>query len=107
MPLITLDQAKIQLRLPEDSIEYDDDLSLKLEQATALVVDYLERAEDDWAAGSPMASPADFEFPIVQAAILEVLTNLWRNRGDQADAPGPMTPRVEQMLRGLKAPALG
>jgi len=106
VPLITLDQAKTQCRLPIDSTEYDDDLLLKIEHATAIVVDYLDRNEDDWVAGSPQASPADQEFPIVQAAILEVLTNLWRNRGDDA-APGPMTSRVEQMLRGLRVPALG
>jgi hypothetical protein len=105
--LVTLDQAKVQLRVPDLSVEYDEDLSLKIEQATAIVVDYLERSEEDWIAGSPQASPADYEFPIVQAAILEVLANLWRNRGDDGTAAGPMTPRVEQMLRGIKTPAMG
>jgi len=107
MPLITLDQAKTQLRLPIDSIEYDDDLTVKIEHATAIVVDYLDRNEDDWAAGSPQGSPADQEFPIVQAAILEVLTNLWRHRGDEGTQDGPLTARVTNMLRGLKVPALG
>ena len=107
MPLITLDQAKTQLRVPIDSYEYDDDLTLKIEHATALVVDYLDRHEDDWVPGSPQASPADQEFPLVQAAVLEVLTNLWRHRGDEGAQDGPLTTRVVNMLRGLRVPALG
>jgi len=105
--LITLDQAKTQLRLPIVSQEYDDDLLLKLEHATSIVLDYLERSEDDWIIGSPSASPADTEFPIVQAAILEVLTNLWRHRGDEGVQDGPLTLRVANALRGIKRPALG
>jgi len=107
MPLVTLDQAKVQLRLPADSTEYDDDLELKIQHATSLVVDYLDRHEDDWVAGSPQGSPTDNEFPIVQAAILEVLTNIWRNRGDVGTEDGPLTKRVENMLRGQRVPALG
>jgi hypothetical protein len=105
--LISLDQAKIQLRLPIASTEYDDDLSLKVESATAIVVDYLNRSEDDWIVGSPAASPADYELPIVQAAILEVLANLWRHRGDEGTQDGPLTARVVNMLRGLRIPAIG
>lgn len=107
MPLITLDQAKTQIRVPLDSVEYDEDLELKIEHATALVVDFLNRNEDDWVAGSPQASPSDQEFPLVQAAVLEVLTNLWRHRGDDGTADGPMTKRVELMLRGIRIPAIG
>ena len=105
--LITLDQAKIQCRLPLESVEYDAELSLKVEHATSLVIDYLDRHEDDWIAGSPAASPADTELPLVQAAILEVLANLWRHRGDNGTEDGPLTKRVENMLRGLRVPALG
>lgn len=105
--LISLDQAKLQCRLPIESTEYDEDLSLKVESATALVLDYLNRSEDDWLIGSPAASPADTELPLVQAAILEVLANLWRHRGDEGTEDGPLTARVTNMLRGLRLPALG
>jgi hypothetical protein len=105
--LITLDQAKTQIRVPLASTEYDDDLTLKVEHATSIVLDYLNRSEDDWIIGSPAASPADTEFPIVQAAILEVLSNLWRHRGDDGTQDGPLTARVVNMLRGLRLPALG
>jgi hypothetical protein len=109
MALITLEQAKLQLRLT-GTTEHDSDIALKMEQATAIVVDYIKRPDHGWEAGSP-GSPGggspqdDAEFTIVQAAILEVLTNLFFHRGDDG-ADGPITPRLESMLRRLRDPAL-
>ena len=106
MNLVTLDQAKLQLRIPPTQTEHDDDIELKIAQASALVVDYIKRPDHGWEPGSP-GSPGggspqdDLAFTIAQAAVLEVLTNLWVNRGD-ADVVGPITPRVEAMLHRLK-----
>ena len=107
MALITLDQAKTQCKIPLESVEYDDDLTLKIEHATALVVDFMNRSEDDWVAGSPQASPADQEFPLIQAAILAVLLRMWRRVEETDTQYGPMTPAIERMLRGLRIPAIG
>lgn len=108
--LISLDQAKTQIRLPLTSTEYDDDLELKRVQASAIVMDYLEDYVD--IEGSPAwdettDASTDAEFAIVQAAVLEVMTNLWRFRGDdEKSIDGPLTPRVVNMLRGLRIPPL-
>jgi hypothetical protein len=110
--LITLEQAKLQLRITHGTTEFDDDIVLKMDQATAIVMDYLKRPTDQaWEAGSPGSpgggSPGDdLSLTIVQAAILEVLTNLFMHRGDDAANDGPITPRIESMLRRLRDPAL-
>lgn len=99
--LITLDQASTHLRISGD--EYRDDLELKMQQATDLVITYLRRPDHTWT----VDTVDDVEFPIVQAAILEVLTNLFFDRGDR-DKPsdGPITERVKRMLSMHRDPAL-
>jgi hypothetical protein len=103
--LISLEQAKIQCRIPADTTEYDDDLWLKIEQATAVVIDYIKRPDHGWVLGTQGSPEDDPAFTIVQAAILEVTNNLFQHRGD-TDVEGPITPRVESMLRRLRDPAL-
>lgn len=39
--LVTLEQAKVQLRLQPDDLDHDDDITLKIDQATDIVLDYL------------------------------------------------------------------
>lgn len=99
--LITLDQASTHLRLAGS--EYADDLELKMEQATALVIQYLKRPDHTWT----VDTTDDPEFAIVQAAILEVLTNLFFDRGDR-DKPsdGPVTDRVKRCLSLMRDPSL-
>lgn len=111
MALVSLDQAKTQLRLTNSQTEYDSDVDMKRIQASALVLDYLEdylvaygSPAPDWDEDSDPAE--DATFALVQAATLEVLTNLWQHRGE-TNAPGPMTDRVVQCLRGLKVPPIG
>lgn len=116
MAIISLAQARTQLRISDSQTEFDDDLNLKREQASALVMDYLEdylidygSPAPDWDqdSGSPAPSAADDPtLALVQAATLEVLTNLFHHRGD-SNAEGPMTARVVQILRGLKVPPIG
>jgi hypothetical protein len=109
--LVSLAHARMQLRLTDSQSEYDDELDLKRAQASALVMDYLEDYLADFGSPAPdwdeNTDPSeDITFALVQAATLEVLTNLWRHRGDVA-AEGPFTDRVVQCLRGLKVPPLG
>lgn len=101
--LITVDQAATHLRI--SGSEYADDLELKIETATALVIQYLKRPDHTWTVETDPSD--DAEFAIVQAAILEVLTNLFFDRGDR-DKPsdGPVTDRVKRCLSMLRDPTV-
>jgi len=104
MALITKDQAIDHLRIGTGP-EYEQDLALKMEQATAHVITYLKRPEHGWTVDTDPA--ADPEFPIVQAAILEVLANLFFDRGDrERPSDGPITPRIKNALAMLRDPAI-
>ena len=111
MSLITIAQAKAHLRIDTDSLVPSDtadaDLLLKMAQAEHLVLDYLK---------TPMTSPPYWTDetdvpPLVQAAILYQLGELYRFRGDdsgKADraTDGSLAPIVEGMLRRYRDPAL-
>lgn len=103
MALITTEQALTHLRVSGD--EYTADVELKMEQATALVITYLKRPNHTWTTETdPVADP---EFAIVRGAILEVLANLFYDRGDHDDPTvGPITPRLKNALSMLRDPAL-
>jgi hypothetical protein len=105
MALVTYAQATRQLRITGD--EYQDDILMKMEEASAIVLDYLKIAEADvtW---TDQTDPAeDRRFAIVQAAILEVLSSLFSDRGDrEKPIDGPISARVATMLHRLRDPAL-
>jgi hypothetical protein len=105
--LITIEQARRQIRLLPEDTSFDAELDQICEDATAIVIDYLKRPDHTWTASYDPAggSPYDQEFVIVRAAIAEVVTNLWRHRGDE-NAPGPLTDRVTSMLHRLRDPAI-
>lgn len=105
MALVTLTQAKTHLRIT--GTDSDDDIEMKAEQATAIILDYLKLDPLDrgWEAGSPGSpgggSPADDQdFTIVQAAILNVLERLFRREQDV------LTQGVKDMLHRLRDPTL-
>ena len=78
MDLVTLDQAKMQLRI-EDSL-HDADIQMKIAQASAIVVDYLKYETvppEDWLTGSP---PVVDVPELIQAATLLVISELYNNR---------------------------
>jgi hypothetical protein len=105
--LITVEHARRQLRIAPDDDTFDDELLPLVEQATAIVIDYIKRPDHGWSASYDPAggSPYDADFVIVTAAIAEVMTNLFRHRGD-SDVAGPLTARVKFMLERLRDPAL-
>jgi len=97
MALITIEQAKQQLR-----IDFDDqnaDLQMKIEQASDIVVDYLKKPDHGWTETTVPKS--------VQAAILLVLTALWddRNGDGGGDYLGPDGP-VARLLARFRDPAI-
>jgi hypothetical protein len=108
--LVSTQQAKDHLRLTDDTDILD--LKLKCEQATAMVLNYLERAADDsspaWTAETDPST--DPELAIVKAAILTLLGDMYRFRGDDEEpshtSAHDLPPRVARTLRLLKDPTL-
>lgn len=102
MALITTEQAIDHLRISTDAA-YERDLELKMEVATAQVIKYLKRPDHGWT----VETVDDPEFTIVQGAILEVLANIFFDRGDRDEpSDGPITPRIKNALSMLRAPTL-
>lgn len=105
MALITYAQAVAHLKQNGvlDGSPTDDDLTLKIEQASAMVLIYLKRP-GEWDVD---AIPADDpEFALVQAAVLKVLGNLYRFRGDDEKAVAPVSDDVVSMLSMLRDPEM-
>jgi len=108
MVLITVEQAREHLRIGTNS-EYEKDLALKMEQATAHVITYVKRtANSDGTEWTVDTDPSeDLEFAIVQGAILEVLANIFYDRGDRENpSDGPITSRIKNSLSTLRDPAM-
>lgn len=105
MALVTYAQAVQHLKQTGvlNGSPTDDDLTLKLEQASAIVVIYLKRPGEWDLDTTPSDDP---EFAVVQAAVLKVLGNLYRYRGDEEDSPAPVSPDIVAMLSMLRDPAL-
>ncbi len=112
MPLVTLRQAKQHLRLPLDVTSDDADLTLKLAQAEALVLDYVTQNREDNDAWTVIVDAWTSETVPVQivAAILIQFAELYRFRGDDEQAPetpyGLLNTRVTALLHRLRDPAL-
>lgn len=81
----------------------DADLTLKIKQASAIVVGFLKRPGEWDGSEDP---DDDLEFAVVQAAVLKVLGNLYRFRGDDESMPSPISPDVELMLAPYRVPTL-
>jgi hypothetical protein len=97
VPLITLTQAKDQLRASGFS---DDDslILLMAEEASDIVVDYIKRPDHGW---TDRTVPGH-----VRAAVLLVLGNLYGQRGDNATDTNPISDAVASLLWRERDPAL-
>lgn len=111
MALISYEQAAGHLRLPVDGgDEYVADVTAKMEQATALVLKYAkiddaELSELGWTEDTDAST--DARFAVIQAAIFEVLANLFSDRGDrERPSVGPITPRLINMLSMWRSPTI-
>jgi hypothetical protein len=87
MALITYDMAVRHLLQQGvlDSSPDDADVTLKMEQATAIVLVHLKR-HGEWDVNS--SAEDDPEFAMVQALVLRVFAWLYRYRGDDDNPPG-------------------
>lgn len=97
---ITIEQADAHLRLDflPSGDDREDDLNAKMDQAEAIVLDYLKKDASDYSGGAP---------DHVVAAILLVLTALWDDR-DGASGGDYINPggTVANLLHRERDPAL-
>jgi hypothetical protein len=114
--LVTLEQAKAELNLPEATSSplsrRDQNLQDKIDQATELILDYLTQFDPTFDA-TKAGWDAQTVPLVVKAAILRQTAELYRFRGDDPkddSAPyeegGGLAPCVTQLLKRLRDPAL-
>jgi len=98
MILVALDVAKLHLHVTDPA--RDAEVQTKLEHASDAIFKYVDtRADPTWDATT---AP-----PVVQAATLELLALLWRDRGDVDDDSDAKTWRhIETLLKQTRDPAL-
>ncbi len=87
--LVTLDQAKLHLRMDADDTFEDSDVTLKILAASAAVLDYLDAAQFDFLDTSgelleDSSGPLTVPYK-VQAATLLLVGDLYKNREPTAD----------------------
>lgn len=102
MAVITLAQAKARLRIDLD--EGDEDYELMLEQASAIVVDYLKLPVGTYDLAYQDESGWEDAPEPVKAAVCLVFGNLDKNRAGEED---PLTPAVRSLLHRYRDPAIG
>ena len=95
--LITLAQAKAQLRVT--STDDDVDIQFKLDLAEGIVRRYLKSQND--AAWTSATAPEN-----VLLAIVVCLTDLYENRGDDPTLSGVAWTAIQNLLVGIRDPAL-
>src|SRR5262245_42528219 len=81
-PLITLDQAKLQLRIVTTDTSQDTDLSRLMDAAQTIVINYIAKSQAGRDLMANWTSPTTVQKD-VQHAILYQLCELDANRGDQ------------------------
>jgi Phage gp6-like head-tail connector protein len=88
--LVTLATAKAHLRI--DVSTDDTDIQLKLDQAEAVILEYLDTSVD-----AAWVSPATAPGPVT-AAILLWLSRLYEHRGDADEADAVTWQAIERLL---------
>jgi hypothetical protein len=97
MALIDLDIAKKHLRITDS--DHDAEIQTKLDQAGAIVTDYLKaQADPTW---NEDTTPA-----VVQSAVLLMLGHLNENRGPDMRADNEVWAAIERLLMRLRDPAV-
>lgn len=105
--LVTLAQMKARLRI--DTTSADTDYTLLLNQAQALVIDYVKQQYDDGAWATTVNAWTSATVPAqVSAAILLMAGWMDAHRGDDDAklAPGQLPAPVESCLWRLRDPGL-
>lgn len=109
--LVTLEQFKVSQGLPDVSEAVDDDLTLRLEIAQEMVIDYVSQRIGDTATDwdTTVTAWTEATVPVrVKAAILNMAGHLYRWRGDDDSkmASGELPADVTMYLHRLRDPAI-
>lgn len=101
MALITLDQAKGQIQITHD--QDDTKIAEKLNEASAIVLDYLKKPGNCWQdnSGRPRSVPY-----LIQSAVKLVTAALYENADGNENAPQPLSQAVKDILARHRDPAL-
>lgn len=108
--IVTIDQAVEHLNLQYGQYT-EDDLALKIEMATSLVLEHVWREDDDWQA-TILAWTPDTVPRAIQAAALVQLSELHRFRGDDPNNVAPvrqhgyLSPMVTAYLHKFRDPSI-
>jgi hypothetical protein len=101
MTLISLDEAKEHLHIPSSTTDRDSDVQDKVEQASAIILDYLDtRAVAGWSDGTVVVPKP------VQAATKLMLGHLDEHRGDDMSADAKLWEAIERLLMRFRDLAL-
>src|SRR5262245_3336023 len=93
-PLVTLDEAKRHL-YQEWTTDNDVDITAKLQQASAIIRDYLKTRNDE--------SWTDTTVPLpVKAAVLVMLAHLWEDRGDDSSRDEDVWNAVHRLVERFR-----
>lgn len=106
--LVSLELAKQHLRLASDYTAEDALIAAYIVQATAAVLNYLERDDVDWIA-TIEAWTDETVPPPVQAAILKHVAELYRFRGDEEGPSreiGFVSPDIRALLTPYRDPTI-
>lgn len=112
MSLVKLAEAKQRQKLPADVTDNDADLQRILDEAEAIVLDYVSQRRDDNDAWAAIVDAWTAEtVPLqVRSAILIQFGELYRFRGDDEQEPRPdygmLNTRVTALLHRLRDPAI-
>jgi hypothetical protein len=95
--LVTMPEAKDHLRITTTA--QDSDLQLKIDEATAIVIDFLKQDADPAWMHSTVPLP-------VKAGILLMLTHLWEHRGDNMELDEKLWAALMNLLARFRAPTV-
>lgn len=112
--LVTLARAQRHLKLPvgvsSPMTDDEQDVADKLADATAAIVQYLERPDDTaWTAEMDGWTTTTVPGPVASAILLQ-LSELYRFRGDDLEGPkrenGYLAPSIVALLKRYRDPVL-
>lgn len=101
--LIDMDEAKLQLHITDDL--HDDDIALKITQASAICMNYLKLSAPLTAWEIADTSPIEYDVPAdIKFATLLMLSEMYENR--EASVANIISPAVEALLIRHRDPAM-
>lgn len=101
--LITVDQAKLHLRIGADETEHDETLEEIVPDASEIILDYLKLPSTEWQTTD--GEPDDVPGPVRSATKLAV-SALFENPEQLPDGPQVLSQAVKDLLHRYRDPAL-